>query len=217
MRVLVGCECTGTVRDAFRARGHEAYSCDLLPNKSGSNEYHIQGDILDVLRRKEHWDIFIVHPDCTYLTCAAEWCYKDIELQTKKLDPQKLYGKARREARLIALQFVRDIEKESAHIPKFCLENPGYNKINTVIRKPTQFIQPHEYGHDASKKTGLWLRELPLLKGTKTINPRWVNGLPRWGNQTDSGQNRLPPSKDRWLLRATTYPGWADAMADQWG
>lgn len=217
MRVLVGCECTGTVRDAFRARGHEAYSCDILPDKSGNNEYHIQGDILEVLRRKEPWDLFIVHPDCTYLTCAAEWCYKDVELQTKKLDQQKLYGKARRDAREKALQFVRDIIIESEYIERVCIENPGYNKINTTIRKPDQFIQPHEYGHDASKKTGLWLKGLPLLIGTKTISPRWVNGLPRWGNQTDSGQNKLPPSKDRWLLRATTYHGWADAMAKQWG
>lgn len=261
MNILIGCECTGTIRDAFRKAGHNAYSCDLLPDKNGNTLCHIQDDILKVLESeayrlptgeivgRDYWDLFIVHPDCTYLTCAAEWCYKDIELQTKKLDPSKLYGEARREARKEALLFVRRIIELSKHIPKFCMENPGYNKINTEIMRPTQFIQPNEYGHDASKKTGLWLRGLPKLKPVKFIEPRYVckvcktvhapgfflnkdkrnciacivNGkgvgvlLPRWANQTDSGQNALPPSKDRWLLRAATYTGWADAMTDQWG
>lgn len=222
MNVLIGCECTGTIRDEFRKLGHNAYSCDILPDQSGNafnrSNYHIQKDILALLSlRVLDWDLFIVHPDCTYLTCAAEWCYKDVNLQTKKLDPNKLYGHERRKAREQALLFVRRLMVASKHIPKFCLENPGYNKINTVIRKPDQFIQPYEYGHDASKKTGLWLRGLPHLIPTKYIKPRYVNGLPRWGNQTDSGQNKLPPSADRWLLRATTYKGWAEAMAIQWG
>jgi len=221
MNVLIGCECTGTIREAFRKLGHNAWSCDILDDQSGNSNYHIKADILDVLKNKEKypaWDLFIVHPDCTYLTISAEWCYKDIELQTKKLDPDKLYGKARRMAREKALDFVRQIIELSLHIPKFGMENP-IGKINTGIRKPDQYIHPHEYGHDASKKTGLWLRGLPLLVSDprKHIKPRIVNGLPRWANQTDSGQNRLPPSKDRWLHRATTYQGWADAMAEQWG
>lgn len=262
MNVLIGCECTGTIRDAFRARGHNAYSCDILPDQNNS-VYHIQDDILKVLESEayrpktaliiphDYWDLFIVHPDCTYLTCAAEWCYKDIELQTKKLDPNKLYGKARREAREKALQFVRDLIAASDHIPRVCIENPAYSKINAVTRAAgfdVQFIQPHEYGHDASKKTGLALKGLPRLTPTEHIEPRMVckncgnvyqpeyfegkykkacivcavngknadNLLPRWANQTNSGQNRLPPSADRWLLRATTYTGWANAMADQW-
>ena len=220
MNVLIGCECTGTIREAFRSRGHSAYSCDLLPDQSGNNEYHIQDDIIHVLNhssRMNGWDLFIVHPDCTYLTISAEWCYKDIELQTKNLDPDKLYGVARREARDKSLQFVRDVMQASAYIPKFCMENP-VGKINTTIAKPTQYIQPYEFGHDASKKTGLWLRGLPKLKRTEYVHPRWTReGLPRWANQTDSGQNRLPPSDDRWLKRSTTYQGWADAMAEQWG
>lgn len=220
MNVLIGCECTGTIRDEFRKRGHNAWSCDILPNQNGNNNYHIQDDILTVLKMHYMpWDLFIAHPDCTYLTVAAEWAYKERWQINKKLSSDKLYGNERRIAREQALQFVRDLFTHSDHIPKFCLENPGYNKINTVIRKPDQFIQPYEYGHDASKKTGLWLRGLPLLVPIKYnyIQPRIVNGLPRWGNQTDSGQNRLPPSADRWLLRATTYQGWAKAMAEQWG
>lgn len=234
MNVLIGCECTGTIRDAFRARGHDAYSCDLLSDQSGNSPFHIQDDILKVLDSEvyrlpdgamaekrllngAYWDLFIVHPDCTYLTISAEWCYKDIELQTKKLSPAKLYGEERRIARKEALLFVRRILVLSSDIPKFCMENP-VGKINTEIMKPTQYIQPYDFGHDASKKTGLWLRDLPELQRTEYVHPRWSkDGLPRWANQTDSGQNNLPPSKDRWLLRAATYPGWADAMAEQWG
>lgn len=262
MNVLIGCECTGTIRDAFIAAGHNAYSCDILPDRNGKKCLHLQDDILNVLNSetymlpngymatRDYWDLFIVHPDCTYLTCSAEWCYKDIELQTKKLDPSKLYGVERRAAREVALQFVRDVMKASEHIPKFVMENPT-GKINTVIKKPDQYIHPYQYGHDASKRTGLWLRGLPKLVAdpVNSIKPRMVcsncgtehapeyfenklkkaclacvvNGkdptklLPRWANQTNSGQNRLPPSKDRWLLRAATYQGWADAMAAQWG
>lgn len=250
LNVLAGCECTGTIRDEFRKLGHNAWSCDILPNQNGNNNYHIQDDILTVLKMDYMpWDLFIVHPDCTFLTVAAEWAYKERWQIKKKLSPDKLYGHERRIAREQALQFVRDLFTHSDHIPRVCLENPGYNKINTVIRKPDQFIQPYEYGHDASKKTGLWLRGLPHLMPTKYIEPRMVcqncgnvyqseffqgkykkacivcavNGkntdrlLPRWSNQTNSGQNKLGPSADRWLLRATTYQGWAKAMADQWG
>lgn len=229
MNVLIGCECTGTIRDAFRRAGHNAWSCDILPDKSGDDNefsrFHIQDDILKVLsfRRDglniwpDYWDLFIVHPDCTYLTISAEWCYKDIEKQTKKLSKDKLYGAKRRAARIESLQFVRDVVEASKDIPKFAMENP-VGKINTEIKKPTQYIQPYEFGHDASKKTGLWLRGLPKLKRTEYIHPRFSkDGLPRWANQTDSGQNRLPPSSDRWLLRAETYNGIGKAMADQWG
>ena len=218
MNVLIGCECTGTIRDEFRKRGHNAYSCDVLPCRTGEKKRHFQADILYVLRHSSiGWDLFIVHPDCTFLTVAAEWAYKERDQINKKLSPDKLYGIERRAARERALQFVRDLFTYSADIPCVALENPGFNKINTVIRRPDQYIQPYEYGHDASKKTGLWLKGLPHLISTKRIKPRYVNGLPRWGNQTDSGQNSLGPSADRWLKRATTYQGWAEAMADQWG
>lgn len=156
MNVLIGCECTGTIRDAFRRLGHNAWSCDLLPDQHGSSEFHIQDDIFNVLNGLGHyplWDLFIVHPDCTYLTVSAEWCYKDIELQTKKLDPNKLYGVERRKAREKALKFVRSLIYLSYDIPRFCMENP-VGKINTEIRKPDQYIQPYEFGHNASKKQG---------------------------------------------------------------
>jgi hypothetical protein len=112
-----------------------------------------------------------------------------------------------------ALSFVQELML--APIDKICIENP-VGRIGTAIRKADQYIQPHEYGHDASKKTGLWLKNLPLLTHTKNIPPRIVGGKKRWANQTDSGQNKLAPSADRWKLRAQTYAGIAEAMAGQW-
>jgi hypothetical protein len=214
INILIGGECTGTIRDAFRARRFNAWSCDLLPDVKGS-PYHYQCDILQLLASTAaYWQLFIVHPDCTYLTGSAEWCYRGV--QTKNCRPGVLYGAERRAARVVALDFVRALLAYEDVIPHMALENP-VGKIGTEIRPATQYIQPYEYGHDASKKTGLWLHNLPVLVGTNYIAPRMVGKLPRWGNQTDSGQNRLGPSADRWLLRATTYDGWAQAMAKQWG
>jgi hypothetical protein len=102
-----------------------------------------------------------------------------------------------------------------APVPRICIENP-VSVISSRIRKPDQIIQPYEFGHDASKKTCLWLRGLPRLKPTKYVEPRIVNGKKRWSNQTDSGQNKLAPSADRWQKRSQTYDGIAAAMADQW-
>ena len=209
MRVLIGCERSGRVRDTFIKRGHEALSCDLLPTDSPVPHY--QGDVRDLLSPGS-WDLFIVHPDCTYLTGAAEWCYKDDP--GKKMQPGVLFGIERRIARAAALNFVRELM--AAPIPRIALENP-VGKIGTEIRKADQWIQPYDYGDDASKKTGLWLKNLPKLVSTKYIAPRIVNGKERWGNQTDSGQNKLGPSEDRAKLRSLTYQGWADAMAGQWG
>jgi hypothetical protein len=104
----------------------------------------------------------------------------------------------------------------SADIPRIAIENP-VSVISSRIRKPDQIITPYQFGHDASKKTCLWLDNLPPLKPTQLIEPRMVNGRKRWGNQTDSGQNKLPPSEDRWKIRSATYAGIAEAMADQWG
>lgn len=200
MNVLVACEYSGTVREAFRARGHTAYSCDLLPADDGSN-WHIQGDVTAELQ-PGRWDLMIAFPPCTYL-CASG-----------------LHWNTRRPERAIkteaALDFVRTLME--APIDRIAIENP-VGCISTRIRPPDQYIQPFQYGHDASKKTGLWLTNLPLLVPDPGlyVEPRIVDGKPRWANQTDSGQNRLGPSPDRWKKRSTFWTGIAAAMADQWG
>lgn len=123
-------------------------------------------------------------------------------------------GAERRAAREEALENFRWL----LELPfDLALENPAVSYINKAIRRPDQVIQPYQFGDDASKATGLWLKGLPPLKHTAYVEPRWVNGRPRWANQTDSGQNRLSPSADRWLKRSETYAGIADAMGDQWG
>jgi hypothetical protein len=193
MRVLIACEFSGTVRDAFIALGHDAVSCDLLPTEKPGP--HIQGDVLPVL--KDGWDLMIAHPPCTHLSVSGARWFKDKQ-------PEQA----------AALDFVRYLME--CDIPQIAIENP-VSIISSRIRKPDQIIQPYQFGHDASKKTCLWLKGLPILRPTKFINPRLVDGKNRWANQTDSGQNKLGPSADRWALRSMTYPGIADAMAAQWG
>lgn len=214
MRVLIGCESSGTVRDAFARQGWDAWSCDLLPSVNGGQ--HIQGNVLDVLASGARGaDLFIVHPPCTYLTNSAEWAYRDV--QTKRIKPGTLTGAARRAARVEAVEFARACY--SAPVPFIALENP-VGHLSAALGKPAQIIQPHQYGHDASKGTCLWLKNLPPLVGTQNVEPRIVvregRIYKRWANQTDSGQNRLPPSADRWRIRSVTYQGIADAMAEQW-
>ncbi len=196
MRVLVACEYSGRVRDAFRARGHDAMSCDLLPPDVPGP--HHQGDVLALL--DDGWDMLIAFPPCTYLCSSGlHWNKRRPERAAKTED---------------ALAFVRALL--DAPIDRIALENP-IGCISSRIRRPDQIIQPHEYGEDASKRTCLWLKGLPLLVPTKHVAPRIVNGRKRWANQTDSGQNRLPPSADRWKIRSLTYQGIADAMVAQWG
>lgn len=196
MRVLVACEYSGIVRDAFRRKGHDAWSCDILPTEANP-AYHHQGDVLSILG--DGWDLMIAHPPCTYLCSSG--------LHWNKRRPER--------AALTedALAFVSTLL--NAPIARIALENP-IGCISSRIRKPEQTIQPWQFGHDASKATCLWLKNLPPLQPTQLIEPRLINGRKRWGNQTDSGQNKLPPSDDRWKLRSTTYQGIADAMADQW-
>lgn len=213
MRVLIGCERFGKVRDAFRRRGHSAWSCDLAPD-AADGPFHFQCDIRAVLHGPfGPWDLAIFHPDCTYLTCSAEWAYGDGPYH-QKVKPGTLVGAARRQARKDAVSFITELRAAPIHCKAF--ENPR-GHLSTAWRTPDQTIQPHQFGHDASKATCLWLENLPPLVPTKHIAPRMVNGRPRWANQTDTGQNRLPPSADRAMLRAATYAGIADAMADQWG
>lgn len=210
MLVLVGCESSGVTREAFRKLGHEAWSCDLLPADDNS-PYHLQCDVRLVIGYG--WDLAIFHPDCTYLTNSAEWAYGDGPYH-QNVKPETLVGAARRAARVEALDFVRFLM--DADIPRIAIENPK-GAISTHIRPPDQYIQPHEYGDDASKITGLWLKKLPLLVPTCHVPPRIVDGKKRWGNQTDSGQNKLTPGDNRWKERSKTYNGWANAFAHQWG
>jgi hypothetical protein len=196
MKILVACEYSGRVRDAFIGGGHEAMSCDLLPTDAPGPHY--QGSVLDILN--DGWDLMIAHPPCTYLSVSG------MHWTTRGLRDPKLTEDA--------LDFVNILL--NAPIKKIALENP-ISIISSRIRKPNQIIQPYEYGHDASKKTCLWLKNLPPLMPTKIIEPKIVGNKKIWGNQTASGQNKLAPSKDRWKIRSETYQGIAEAMAQQWG
>lgn len=202
------------IRRALRAVGIDAYSCDLLPADDGS-PHHIQGDVFAHLDMG--WDLGIFHPTCTYLTCAAEWAYGDGPYH-QQVRPGTLVGAARRAAREAAIADVRRLL--SAPIPRIAVENP-VGVLSSRVRRPDQVIQPYQFGDDASKGTCLWLVNLPLLVSTRRVAGRMVEHrgrlVERWANQTDSGQNRLPPTSDRWKLRSATYPGIADAIADQWG
>lgn len=192
MRVLVACEYSGTVRDAFLARGHEALSCDLLPTESPGP--HHMGDVTEVLGGG--WDLMVAHPPCTYLSVSGlHWNHR-------------VPGRAELTER--ALAFVRLLM--DAPIPRICVENP-VSCISSRVRKPDQVIQPWWFGHDASKKTCLWLKNLPKLIETNRL---LGDDKTRRANQTPSGQNKLGPSPDRWKQRSKTYEGIAAAMAEQW-
>jgi len=197
MKILVGCEFSGTVRDCFLALGHDAVSCDILPTEARGP--HIQGDVVDVLYGSD-WDMAILHPPCTYLASSG--------LHWNKRQPERAEKTER------ALEFITMLW--NAPVPRMCIENP-VGCINTRLSfmpKP-QYVQPYEYGEDASKKTGLWLRGLPNLQPTEYIEPRIVNGKSRWSNQSDSGQSKLGGGSGH--ERSKTYFGIAAAMAEQWG
>ena len=190
MRVLVACEFSGTVRDAFLRLGHDAVSCDLLPTESKGP--HLRCDVRDVLG--DGWDLMVAHPPCTHLAVSGARWFKDKQVEQRS-----------------ALAFVSTLL--NAPIKMIALENP-VSIISSRIRKPEQIIQPWQFGHPESKKTCLWLKGLPLLEATKVL-PLPPSG--RWDNQTPSGQNKLGPSPDRWKLRSQTFQGIASAMASQWG
>jgi site-specific DNA-cytosine methylase len=190
MKVLIACEYSGTVRDAFIAQGHDAISCDLLPTDAPGPHY--QGDVRDILHNG--FDLMVAHPPCTHLAVSGARWFKD-----------------KQEEQAEALDFVRFLL--DAPIDKIALENP-ISIISSRIRKPNQIIQPWQFGHPESKSTCLWLKSLPTLVPTNIL-PLPESG--RWNNQTPSGQNKLGPSEDRWKLRSATYKGIAQAMAEQWG
>jgi hypothetical protein len=208
VRVLVACEYSATVRDAFRARGHDAWSCDVLPT-DGDPRWHIEGDAIELAYKKAwlstqgetpHWDLLIAHPPCTYLTNAGvTWLHKD-ETRWTKLDEGAAFFK-----KLL-----------NAPIAKIAIENPimhKYAKERIGGVNQSQTVQPYHFGHLEQKATCLWLKGLPLLKHTSDLKAE-TKSLP------DNQRQRLhylPPGPDRWKLRSKTFQGIADAMADQWG
>lgn len=181
MKILVACEYSGIVRDAFIAKGHDAWSCDLLPTERPGN--HFQEDVLNIIGNG--WDLMIAHPPCTHLAVSGARWFKD------KLHEQQE-----------ALEFVHALM--NAPIDKIALENP-ISIISSRIRKPDQIIQPWMFGHGETKSTCLWLKNLPLLKPTNIVEGR------------EARIHHMPPSPDRWKERSRTFPGIAQAMADQWG
>lgn len=190
MKVLIACEYSGVVRDAFLEQGHDAMSCDLLPTDSPGPHY--QGDVREVI--DNGWELMIAHPPCTHLAVSGARWFKDKQQEQAE-----------------ALDFVRLLL--AAPIERIALENP-ISIISSCIRKPNQIVQPWQFGHSESKATCLWLKNLPNLAPTNILQ-KPANG--RWDNQTPSGQNKLGPSEDRWKIRSATYQGIANAMADQWG
>jgi len=198
MKVLIACEYSGRVREAFRLLGHEALSADFEPAEDGSPN-HYQGDCFDLIGGQD-FDLLIAHPPCTYLSVSG------MHWTTRGLRDPKLTEDA--------LDFVKRLM--DAPVPRIAIENP-VSVISSRIRKPDQIINPYQFGEDASKKTCLWLKNLPLLTPTGMVEPRIIGGKKRWANQCDSGQNKLGPSDDRWKERSRTYQGIANAFAEQWG
>ncbi len=181
MKILIACEYSGIVRDAFLEKGHDAISCDILPTDSTGPHY--QGNVMDII--DNGWDLMIAHPPCTHLAVSGARWFKDKQVE-----------------QIEALNFVKILL--GAPINKIALENP-VSIISSKIRKPDQIIQPWMFGHGETKATCLWLKNLPLLKPTNIVAGR------------EQRIHKLPPSKDRWKLRSTTFEGIAKAMADQWG
>lgn len=223
MRWLIGYSTCPVTRAAFEAQGHEVWTCDL---RADPHPRHLQCDIWEVAG--DRWDAAIFHPTCTYLTVSAAWAFKDPDFERypgvgyhQRVEAETLTGAARREAQADAIENFKRLA--ALPYPK-AIENPAPSFISKAFRPPDQTIQPNEFGDDASKRTGLWLDRLPPLVPTKRVPGRmveWPRGsgkmVERWANQTDSGQNKLTPSDDRWLDRSRTYPGIAAAFGAQWG
>jgi hypothetical protein len=185
MRVLVACEYSGKVREAFRKRGHEVWSNDLLPADDGS-PFHIQGDCESVIEKG--WDLIIMHPPCTALAVSGN----------------RWYGKGmpKHQERIEAIEWTSRLwDLAKAHSSKVAMENP----VGVLPFPATQYIQPWQFGHGETKKTGLWLHNLPPLEPTDVVEGREQR---IW---------KLPPSRDRWKIRSETFSGIAEAMAEQWG
>ena len=202
MKVLVACEFSGVVRDAFIAKGHEAVSCDI--DETIAPGPHIQGNVLEVL--DQGWDMMIAHPPCTYLCKSG--------IHWNKTRPER--AEKTKEAGEFALALW------NAPIPRICIENP-VGLLSDIIGYPEQYIQPYDFLSNAKKKTGLWLKNLPCLIPTGYVEPRLVFAkdkktlVPRWKNQGNSGSSVLNSGPSRSKKLSVTYTGVAEAMADQWG
>ncbi len=194
MKVFIPCERFGAVKNAFLDAGHDAWSCDI--EQSDSPHRHLIGDCRQWLY--DGWDLVIAFPPCTHIAVSGA-----LRFEEKRRDGRQQEG----------IDFFLIFTKLKG---KWAIENP-VGIMSTIYRKPDQIIQPYQFGHDASKKTCLWLNGLMPLQGTEYYPPRIIDGKPRWGNQTDSGQNKLGPSETRAAERGKTYSGIAKAMAEQWG
>lgn len=191
MKVLVACEFSGTVRDAFARRGHDAWSCDLLPSEKPGQ--HIQGDVLAVLN--DGWDLMIAHPPCTHLAVSGSRWF-----------PAKRASGEQQAAIAFFLALCR------ASVPRICVENPVCI-MSTHFRKPDQIIQPWQFGHGETKATCLWLKNLPPLMPTHRKDDLFAEQEPVGREQRI---HRMPPSPTRWKERSITFSGIAEAMASQW-
>lgn len=211
MRVLLGCEESQEVCKAFRARGHEAFSCDLKPCSGGHPEWHLQMDVFEAIESR-YWDMAIFFPDCTYLTVTANKWLKD--------QPERksgaLVGAKRREARNKAILFFKNLATRQ-DIERIAVENP-IGCMSTEFQKPSQIIQPYQFGHREQKKTCLWLKGLPLLVPTNIVEPEpyhiTASGktMPRWYAYADKSKGQAKRAE----IRSRTFPGIALAMAEQW-
>ena len=194
MRVLVACEYSGRVRNAFRALGHDAWSCDILESEDNS-QYHYQQDVTPLLGLG--WDLMVCHPPCTHLSVSGAAHF-----------PAKI-ADGRQQAALDFVQLLMD-----APIPKICLENP-ISIISSKIRQPDQIIQPWQFGHGEVKSTCFWLKGLnPLIPTHRENGDFFLEEAPK---ERTPRVHFMPPSPDRWKERSRTFQGVANAMADQWG
>lgn len=204
MKILVACEESQIVTNEFRALGHEAYSCDVLECSGSHPEWHILGDVTPVL--KNNWDMVLAFPPCTHLAVSGA-----AHFEAKRKDGRQKEG----------IDFFM-IFANLDHVPKVSIENP-IGIMSKLWRKPDQIIQPYEFGEDASKRTCLWLKGLPLLKSTNRVAGRMVTTpsgkvVERWANQCSNyGHDRTSPSPERGKIRSKTYLGIARAIATQWG
>ena len=204
MRVLVACEESQRVCVAFRNKGHEAYSCDILECSGGHPEWHIKDDVLKHLN--DNWDLIIAHPPCTYLTVSANKYY-NVEKYWNKAEERK---KERQKAIEFFMQFTE------LKCPRVCIENP-IGVMSSLYCKPTQIIQPYQFGHSERKATCLWLKGLPALKPTNIVTPDIIKLK---SGKTDSRlhyETLKLPSEERAKMRSKTFEGIAKAMAEQWG